>query len=600
MHPTSRTKVICLAVLMGLLNESAAFAERREDRPNIVVFLSDDQGWGDFSFVGNPNLSTPHIDSLAKDGILFENFFVCPVCSPTRAEFLTGRYHVRSGIRGTGGLGNERLDLDEWTIADALKAAGYQTAAMGKWHNGTQAPYHPNSRGFDYFYGFCSGHWGNYFSPVLEENGEIVRGQGFVTDDFTSRAMEFIEANQKKPFFVYLPYNTPHSPMQVPDRYWNRFKDKAIQPADRGAEKEKLAHTRAALAMCENIDWNVGRVLQQLTDLKLADKTIVVYFCDNGPNGWRWNGGLKGTKGSTDEGGVRSPLLMRFPGQFDVGKRITTLAGAIDLHPTLLDLAGVGHDGPNEFDGTSLVNLIDEEAGSSKLTNWPNRKLFSHWRGRVSVRTDQFRLDHDGQLFDIVTDPGQRTTVNELQPRVANELRHDVEKWRNEILSELDATTPRPFTIGHGSLAVTQLPARDATATGAIRRSNRFPNCSYFTSWANTADTISWPVDVLTSANYEVELYCTCAPENVGARVELSGCGGSVSKEINVPYDRSPKGGKNDRYARQESYVKDFRPTKLGTIQLNQGLGQLVLKSVKIPGDESIEFRLLTLRRISK
>jgi len=184
------------------------FANARNDFPNVIVFLSDDQGWGDFSFVGNPNLSTPNIDALVDDGVLFENFFVCPVCSPTRAEFLTGRYHVRSGVAGTGGAGRERLDLDERTIAEALQAAGYKTAAFGKWHNGTQAPYHPNSRGFDYFYGFCSGHWGNYFSPMLEENGEIVRGQGFAADDFTNRAMEFIEANQDDPFFVYLVFRS--------------------------------------------------------------------------------------------------------------------------------------------------------------------------------------------------------------------------------------------------------------------------------------------------------------------------------------------------------------------------------------------------------
>ena len=153
--------------------------------PNVLVFLSDDQGWGDLSSSGNGDLATPHVDSLAREGASFERFFVCAVCSPTRAEFLTGRHHARSGVYSTSG-GGERMDLDEVTIADHFKAAGYRTGAFGKWHNGMQYPYHPNGRGFGEFYGFCSGHWGNYFDPLLEHNGRIVKGEGFCTDDFFS------------------------------------------------------------------------------------------------------------------------------------------------------------------------------------------------------------------------------------------------------------------------------------------------------------------------------------------------------------------------------------------------------------------------------
>src|SRR6187551_2127259 len=192
------------------------------ERPNIVVILSDDQGWGDLSIHGNTNLSTPHVDSLAKDGALFDRFFVCPVCSPTRAEFLTGRYHLRGGVRGVS-TGQERLDLDERTIAEAFRAAGYATGAFGKWHNGSQWPYHPNARGFEEYYGFTSGHWGEYFDPPLEHNGKMVQGKGYITDILTERAMEFIEKNQSKPFLCYVPYNVPHSPFSVPDEFWKRW-----------------------------------------------------------------------------------------------------------------------------------------------------------------------------------------------------------------------------------------------------------------------------------------------------------------------------------------------------------------------------------------
>ena len=207
-------------------------------RPNIVMILTDDQGWGDLSVSGNINLQTPNINSLCREGVSLEHFYVCAVCSPTRAEMLTGRYNTRLGVTGTS-RGGERLNEDESTIGDTFKAAGYATAAFGKWHNGTQWPYHPNARGFDEFYGFCSGHWGHYFSPELEHNGQLVKGNGYITDDFTNHAIDFIEKNKNKPFFCYLPYNTPHSPMQVPDTFWKKFDEKELEMLHRdqhGAE----------------------------------------------------------------------------------------------------------------------------------------------------------------------------------------------------------------------------------------------------------------------------------------------------------------------------------------------------------------------------
>ena len=192
--------------------------------PNIVVILTDDQGWGDLSINGNKNLDTPNIDRLADEGITLENFYVCQVCAPTRAEFLTGRYYPRTGVSGVS-TGQERLNYDETTIADVFKKAGYATGAFGKWHNGTQPPYHPINRGFDEYYGFTSGHWGYYFSPPLDHNGQRVRGKGYVVDDFTSKAIEFIETNEKSPFFCYVPYNTPHSPMVISERFYGKFRD---------------------------------------------------------------------------------------------------------------------------------------------------------------------------------------------------------------------------------------------------------------------------------------------------------------------------------------------------------------------------------------
>ncbi len=338
--------------------------------PNIVIFLADDQGWGDLSATGNQNIRTPNIDSLARDGAAFDRFFVCPVCAPTRAEFLTGRYHLRGGVRGVS-TGQERLNLDEKTLADAFKAAGYATAAFGKWHNGSQWPYHPNARGFDEYYGFTSGHWGEYFEAPLEHNGQPVRGHGYVADDFTDHALAFIEQNKDRPFLCYLPFNTPHSPWAVPEKYWQRFKAKPITQRGLDGADETVDVTRCVLAMTENLDANVGRVLQRLDELKLSANTIVIYFSDNGPNSSRWNGGMKGRKGAVDEGGVRAPFFIRWPGKIKPGANVREIAGAIDLLPTLTKLAGVARVGDKPLDGRDLSPLL---LGASH--DWPDRMIF--------------------------------------------------------------------------------------------------------------------------------------------------------------------------------------------------------------------------------
>ena len=568
-------------------------------RPNVIVILTDDQGWGDLSLNGNGNLATPEIDALARAGARFDRFYVCPVCSPTRSEFLTGRYHPRSGVFSTS-AGGERIDLDEMMIGQSFQAAGYATGAFGKWHNGMQHPYHPNARGFDEYYGFCSGHWGNYYDPVLEHNGRLVRGKGFIIDDLTNKAIEFIEKNRDKPFFAYIPYNTPHSPMQVPDRWWNKFKGKDLAMRPTSKKRENLPHTRAALAMCENIDWNVGRILDRLDELKLTNDTIVVYFCDNGPNGNRWNGGMKGRKGSTDEGGVRSPLLVRWPGKIKAGKTVPQISAAIDLLPTLAGLAGIPVASRKPLDGVSLKPLLLEEK-----SRWLERNIYSHWRGRVSLRTQRFRLDHQGRLYDMVKDPGQVRDAAADHPAIARRLRDDRDAWAKEILPELKQP-PRPFVLGHPGSRYTQLPARDGTASGEIRRSNRFPNCSYFTNWKNVEDSISWNVEIPSGGTFEVELHYACGKDAVGSTIELgmrsgkagAAPGGSLRKKVTEPHDPPLRGADEDCVKRTESYVKDFKSLKLGRMKLSKGAGRLTLRALEKPGSEVMEVRLLFFTRV--
>ncbi|MXZ39654.1 MAG: arylsulfatase [Holophagales bacterium] len=583
------------AILLAAMVAASCAAPGPNPRPNVVLFLADDQGWGDLSIHGNTNVRTPNLDSLAREGASFIHFFVSPVCSPTRAELLTGRYHPRTGVYATS-RGGERLDLDETTIAEVFDAAGYATATFGKWHNGSQPPYHPNARGFDEFYGFTSGHWGHYFDPSLDHNGRVVRGNGYVTDDFTDRAIRFIEDHRTEPFFVWVAYNTPHSPMQVPDRWWDRFEELDLPQRHRDPEKEHLDHSRAALAMTENIDWNVGRLTQRLAELGLADDTIVVYLTDNGPNGWRWNGGMKGRKGSTDEGGVRSPFFVRWPRAIEAGTVVDRIAGAIDVLPTLADMAGIPPTTAKAVDGLSLKPLLLPGAWSADL--WPDRHLVSHWRGRTSVRSQQYRLDHDGRLFDMAADAGQQTDVALQHPDAVARLTETRAAFISEVLPELPDQDDRPFPIGHPEHESTHLPARDGTAHGAIERSSRHPNDSYFTNWTRPEDAIAWDVEVLSGGRFEVVLYTTFAEDDAGALVELRLGRQAVSGRIDQSHDPPLVGMDDDRVQRIESYVKDFRPTVLGEIDLQPGRGTLFLRAPEIPGKQAMDFRLLVLRRL--
>ncbi|MFP4621603.1 MAG: arylsulfatase [Bacteroidales bacterium] len=586
---------IATTALFGnsLHNEAPAQKPNRyqSKNPNVIVILSDDQGWGDLSITGNTNLETPNIDALGHNGAQFENFYVQPVSSPTRAELLTGRYHPHSNVYSTS-AGGERMDLDETTIAEVFQSAGYETAAFGKWHNGMQHPYHPNARGFDEFYGFCSGHWGDYFSPMLEHNGKLVQGDGYIINDLTEKAMKFIEEKREEPFFLYLPYNTPHSPMQVPDRWWDKFEDATLNMHHRDPEKEDMKHLKAALAMCENIDWNVGRLMDKLEKLGLKENTIVVYFSDNGPNGWRWNEGMKGRKGSTDEGGVRSPLFIRWPGVIKADTKIDEIAGAIDLLPTLADLAGIKPETNKPVEGVSLEPLLFRNDES-----WNSRLLYSFWGGRASVRSQQFRLDGEGRLFDIEKDRGQYIDVSDKNPQVADRLEDSLSAWKKEMTAELDRDS-RPFPIGHSDFKYTQMPARDAEPHGNIERSNRFPNCTFFTNWTASSDKITWDAEVLSEGDYQVKLYYTCSRQNLGSIITLSMGSAEVTGKITEAHDPPLRGMEDDRVERQESYVKAFKPMNLGIISLEEGRGTLTLKAKEIPGGQAMDFRLLIFERI--
>lgn len=587
-----KTRILLSCGLTGCGIVACSLLQAQTAAPNMVLILADDQGWGDLSMNGNLSVSTPHIDRIGREGAAFTNFYVCPVSSPTRAELLTGRYAARSGVRDVS-EGGERMNPDEMTLADYLKQGGYATAAFGKWHNGTQYPYHPNARGFDEFYSFCSGHWGNYWNPLLERNGELVYGDGFIIDDLTTHAIEYIRQHREQPFFVYLPYNTPHSPMQVPDTWWDLVEDREIRQRATDPEKEDLAFTRAALALTENIDWNVGRVMQTLEELGLDEHTIILYLTDNGPNSDRWNGGMKGRKGSTDEGGVRSPLLVRWPEKISPGQIINQLSGAVDLLPTLTELAGLSPDYFHPLDGISLVPALSGE------TEETDRTLISTWNDRISVRQGKWLFSADRQLFDLSTDREQTVDVSALHPGLMLQMQKKVDWYREEVLGSLPEKDLRPFVVGHPDECFSKLPARDGTPSGEIRRSNRYPNCSYFTHWKNRTDRITWPVTVEEEGVFEAIIYYNCGATDVGALISLKAGKEELLSRLTQPNDTPMTGAELDRVPRTESYMKGFAPFSLGTIRLDRQVREITLQAVDIPGERVMDLFLLVLKRVN-
>ncbi|QDU29972.1 Arylsulfatase [Anatilimnocola aggregata] len=598
---------VCWSALLLLLLVATGEMSRAAEnaRPNVVIFLADDAGWGDYSRNGNKSVATPHIDSLAANGVTLDRFFVCPVCAPTRAEFLTGRYHPRTGVYGVS-TGQERMNLDERTIADAFQAAGYATGAFGKWHNGSQWPYHPMARGFDEYYGYTSGHWGEYFDPPLEHNGQPVREKGYIVDICTTAAIKFIERNAKQPFFCYVPFTTPHSPWAVPEQNWQRFKEKPITQRGTQSKQENLDETRCALAMIQNQDENVGRVLSKLDELKLADNTIVLYFSDNGPNSWRWNGEMKGRKGSTDEGGVRSTCYWRWPAKLPKDRTISGISGAIDLLPTLCTLAGIERVGDKPLDGQDLSPYLME---TKKVP--AERMIFSTWGRNVSVRTNQYRLDNAGQLFDLVADPSQTKAVNDQQQGTVDRLAATVQAWRIEMGFDVTpgapsgnkrkSVDPRPIPVGYREFPRTWLPARDGEPVGSVKRSSGAPNSSYFVNWKSKEDSLVWEIDVNTTGNYAVELRYTCPLAAAGSTIELTFLKQTLSGKVMPGWD--PLLYTNQETLPRppaESKMKEFRPLKLGTIHLERGRGPLTLQASDIPGSEVMDLLEVTLTLLDR
>ncbi|MBW7998209.1 MAG: arylsulfatase [Candidatus Glassbacteria bacterium] len=548
---------------------------------NVVLVLTDDQGWGDVPRNGNLYLETPVLDSFAASGASLERFHVSPVCAPTRAALLTGRYPWRSGVHGVT-RGRETMSLDEVTVADLFKRQGYATGCFGKWHNGAHYPYHPLGRGFDHFLGFCAGHWNNYFDTTLDSDGEMVETEGYIADVLTDGAISFIEQNARRPFFLYLPYNTPHSPFQVPDQFYDKYFRLTGDPT--------LA---CVYGMVENLDRNFGRVLNALDDNGVRSRTVVVFITDNGPQTDRFNNGLRERKGSVFDGGTRVPCYIQWPDKIAPGTRVERVAAHVDLLPTLCEIAGIGTAGTRPLDGTSLVPLL---TGTAR--DWPDRMMFTGWRGNGAVHTDRWNLVVRGgnppELYDVLADPGQRHDLSASLPAVSSALFGAFGKWRTEARS--GGLTVPPIPIGYrGWTAV--LPGHEAELSGGLTYNGR-------AGWANdwvqnfspAGGEATWNIEVITAGKYEFAVDYVCPPEDLGAVIRIEAAGAGLAAAIEQPHD-PPYIPSPDRVKRIEVYEKEWAALPLGVMNLPAGATTLRLSAPEVPGPGGIQIKAVRIRR---
>ncbi len=465
-------------------------AAARGDRPNIVLIMTDDQGYGDFGATGNPVIHTPHLDALARGSATMSRFYVSPVCSPTRASLMTGRYNYRTRVVDTW-VGRSMMEPDEVTIAETLRDAGYATGIFGKWHLGDCYPMRPSDQGFDESLVHRGGglaqpsepleNKGRYTDAILYRNNKRVLTKGYCTDVYFDAAMRFIRERKQagRPFFAYIATNAPHGPFHdVPDELYRKYKATDLSPVAKGGRKhhDKLARI---FAMIENVDQNVGRLVAELDRLGIADQTVVVFMVDNGPNTTRYVGPFRGQKTHVHEGGIRSPLWVRWPARLKPGTASDRVAAHIDIMPTLLEAAGATPPKGVKLDGRSVLPLLE-----GRDVEWPDRTIViqahrgdaPHPAQHVAVIGQRYKLVHPTgfaggdphaagetpwELYDIANDPGE---ANNLHPHPESaKLLEFYDTWFKDVSSARpDNYAPPRIVLGTEHERVTTLTRQDA------------------------------------------------------------------------------------------------------------------------------------------
>jgi arylsulfatase len=448
--------------LTGCQNNSI---QKYRDLPNIILVITDDQGYGDLGMHGNPVIQTPTLDSLGWNSTRLTNFYVSPVCAPTRSSLMTGRYSLRTGVFDTYN-GGAIMSETEMTMAEYLKKAGYRTGIFGKWHLGDTYPFRPQDQGFDKSFVHGGGGIGqpgdfyenyikgdsSYFNPVLEFNGVKVNTSGYCSDVFTDLAIEFIKENRSGPFFAYISYNAPHTPLQVPKVYLQMYDTAEVHKMlsqSKGSDVETMTESeiesaRRVYAMVSNIDHNFKRLWETIREEGITDNTLIIFMTDNGPQQRRYNAGLRNRKGSVYEGGIRVPSFWYWPGRFENIDR-DFVSAHIDVLPTILDICSIPYNAGNPMDGMSLLPVLKGENISIY-----QRQLVHYWyRGYLEpyhniafragnlklVAHGDYRMQHsDFELYDIGVDPFERLDISASSTRIVDSLKVEFDAWYADIM----------------------------------------------------------------------------------------------------------------------------------------------------------------------
>ncbi|MHC4143773.1 MAG: arylsulfatase [Planctomycetota bacterium] len=526
--------------------------KKDKGRPNVIIVMTDDQGYGDLGVTGNPIIRTPNIDAMAARSGSMKNFYVHPVCAPTRACLMTGRYNYRTRVIDTW-VGRAMMEPEETTIAEILSGAGYATGIFGKWHLGDNHPMRPMDQGFDESLVHRGGGIGQpadppggegkYTDPVLLDNGKPAQFKGYCTDVYFERAAEWISkcTARKKNFFAYIPTNAPHGPFHdVPEEILERYKKMDLGndhfPQDKGhplpeaSDEEKRARI---FAMITNIDDNMGRLFTRLDELGLSENTIVIFMVDNGPNGRRYVAGMKGSKSHVHEGGIRSPFFAHWPAAIEAGQSSDRIAAHIDVLPTILDACGVQKPAGLELDGRSFLPLL-----RGREVNTPDRMIViqSH-RGdepilyhNFAARTQRWKLLNASgfgnetlkgapkfELYNMEADPLEQNDLAQERPDMVEAMRRKYEQWFNDVGSTReDNYAPPRIHIGtehENPVVLTRQDWRHVKGR----------------TWAADSNG-HWELFAVTSGEYDVRLRF---PElKTGAHVTLDMSGRKLAAEI--------------------------------------------------------------------
>ncbi len=468
-----------------------------ENPPNIVLIMTDDQGYGDFGFTGNTAIQTPNIDSMAENGVVFQNFYVCPVCSPTRACLMTGRYNYRTRVVDTY-QGRSMMEPEEVTIAELLSENGYRTGIFGKWHLGDSYPMRPQDQGFHRSLVHRGGGigqssdpldgQGQYQDPVLLSDGNLTRHEGFCTDIYFQNAIQFMRAciRDDQRFLVYIADNCPHTPLhQVPADWYEKYRNRDLTnaalpsnaPNEINVSGDSDFHARV-FSMVSNIDENLGQLMRFLESSGVAENTLVIFLTDNGPNSLRYVAGLRDKKTSVYEGGIRTPMICYWPARIKTGATCLSRHAHIDVLPTLLDACGIAKPEKPKLDGRSFLPAIENPA-----TAFPSRTLFfqTHRGNRpqrfhhfAAIR-DPWKLVHasgfrkqrfDGppqfELFNLSNDSSETNNVASANPEIVQQLVQEYESWFDDVSNTRTDNFEVPrIVIGDAHELVTVLTRQD-------------------------------------------------------------------------------------------------------------------------------------------